>query len=52
MYCTTLPQLSQKPLDVPDLERREKLNQKALKEAKATGLSTGTLGNLMYTGKK
>ncbi|MHB8103374.1 MAG: hypothetical protein ACYDEF_14680 [Methanosarcina sp.] len=38
--------------DVPDLERREKHNRKALKEAKATGLSTGILGNLMYIGKK
>ena len=52
MYCATLPQLSQKPLDVPDLERREKPNQTALNEVMATGLSTGTLGNLMYIGKK
>jgi len=32
--------------DVPDLERREKHNLTALKEANATGLSTGTIGNL------
>jgi len=38
--------------DVPDLERREKHNRTTLKEAKATGLSIGTLGNLMYIGKK
>jgi hypothetical protein len=38
--------------DVPDLERREKHNQTVLKEAKATGLSTGTLGNLKYIEKK
>ena len=29
--------------DVPDLGRREKHNRTALKEAKATGLSTGNL---------
>jgi len=29
-----------------------KPRRKALKEAKATGLSTGTFGNLMYIGKK
>jgi hypothetical protein len=38
--------------DVPDLGRREKHNRMALKEAKDTGLSTGTLGNLKYIGKK
>src|SRR5665647_971424 len=37
--------------DVPDLERRGKHNQVVLKEAKDTGLSTGTLGNLKYIGK-
>jgi hypothetical protein len=38
--------------DVPDLERREKHNLTALKGEKAIGLSTGTLGNLKYIGKK
>ena len=38
--------------DVPDLGRREKHKRAALKEEKATGLSTGTFGNLMYIGKK
>ena len=37
--------------DFPDLKRREKQNLTALKGAKATGLSTGTLGNLKYIGK-
>jgi len=44
--------LNLKHIDVPDLERREKHNRTVLKEAKATDLRTGTLGNLKYIGKK
>jgi N6-adenosine-specific RNA methylase IME4/ParB-like chromosome segregation protein Spo0J len=39
-------------VDVPDLELRGEHGRTVKKEAKATGLSTGTLGNLKYIGKK
>ena len=41
-----------KNVDVPDLELREEPGRTVIKEAKATGLSTGTLGSLKYIGKK
>ena len=41
-----------KNVDVPDLEHRGELGRTVIKEAKATGLSTGTLGSLKYIGKK